>query len=1149
MKKLLFILRVVFLLCVSRSHQGLLGADSGENTILFYGNGLVERLVECGELEAYLQLGRPNDSLKIRSMAWTGDEVGHRLRPEGYAEHMKATLSQWPAKTVVIGFGGNESFGGEAGLTQFKKDWEGYLREVRRLHPDAKLVLLAPMAVQSTPSVDGEARNREIAKYAKVVEEVAGKHGAHFVDLYEASLKAYQSGSERLTIQGVHLNERGAREMGRVVARSLMGFSKFDSGISKERLNEVALAAAQKSGYVAEIVRPKNGVVYFGVRKRPEEYEAEMPRYHQLVEQADAVIHDLVKHPQKRFSEYPRPSLGALPEGKSIPDRFSGGEMKAAKEQQKDLTVAEGYTLNLFASEGDFPELKNPVQIAFDARGRLWVVTMPSFPHTLPGEKPDDKILILEDTDRDGKADKCTVFAGGFDALDGVAFHEKGVLVSAQPRLFLMRDLNGDDRADTKEEVLRGVDVTDSHHGGMVATDPLGQVIFSDGVFHRSQFETPFGVVRGVDSTTYRLNLETGRIRSEWQSLTPNPWKVAFDRYGGIFERYGGGHVLDGLPLTWTPLGVYHAYGNGTVVNYAKGSGMSVISSPNFPKAYQQGVVSAALLGSYCVSISAPKIDSGVLEGTDRLDLITSQNSAFRPVDTAFGMDGALYVSDFASRIIGHAQHPMRDPQWNHSLGRIWRVVANDRPVSKDWPRIAGASVAELLKLLVHPQDLVREHARIELRGKGAELVPALDAWVASLPVEKEAEREQGLLEALLILAARGETREGWLMQLLQSTDPRMRAGAVQLTRHISWKLTDATALLKRAAQDAHPRVRMAVVNVVSHLRAEAALEMGSGVASAHEAHVQAGSRLNPEKALEGMAAHEPAVKQMVKDLEFGINPKRGRSVPVLEVNPSTEVTQWIAPAKQSTPAVKMDATKKGGGYSGTFRTYVESKGAQTVLLSVKHSFLDVNANGVQLLSADNNFSSQQQVQIELQKGVNVVEINFRRLKNEAARPPVFLFDLIGQPIEGATVPRDSEQLAGLASIWEKEHADELNALKVQAVPNLLQFSPKELRVKAGSAVRLIFENPDLMQHNFVLVAKGAEEEVGLLADQMATRPDGMTKNFIPETNKVLYATALINPNGKAELKFDAPKEAGSYPFLCTFPGHWRVMRGVLVVE
>jgi azurin len=95
----------------------------------------------------------------------------------------------------------------------------------------------------------------------------------------------------------------------------------------------------------------------------------------------------------------------------------------------------------------------------------------------------------------------------------------------------------------------------------------------------------------------------------------------------------------------------------------------------------------------------------------------------------------------------------------------------------------------------------------------------------------------------------------------------------------------------------------------------------------------------------------------------------------------------------------------------------------------------------------------------------------------------------------------------------------------------------------------LIFENPDLMTHNFVLVEAGAGDEVGVLADRMASDPDGMAKGYVPQSPKILLATPLVNPRSKHEVVFVAPVKPGRYPYLCTFPGHWRLMRGVLVVE
>ena len=542
---------------------------------------------------------------------------------------------------------------------------------------------------------------------------------------------------------------------------------------------------------------------------------------------------------------------------------------------------------------------------------------------------------------------------------------------------------------------------------------------------------------------------------------------------------------------------------------------------------------------------------------------MSSQNSAFRPVDTAFGMDGALYVSDFASRIIGHAQHPMRDPQWNHTLGRIWRVVAADRPLAADWPKIEGASLRELLELLQHPQDLVREHARLGLRALGREVVPALEDWIAEKQKAGAVEK-QALLEACWVLLSKGRSRPDWVRTLLQAGEPRLRAAAVQLLRFDGFEPPDARALLAAAAKDAHPRVRMAVVNVVSRLRSSAppaAPHPGAeGAAGAHAAHIHGATALPWESVLEGMDAREPVVQQMVQDLNAGVLPTKGRSVPVLEMDPATEVKQWTPPVVGGSveAAGLPTASAKAGGKTGgkaeppktaVYRTFINSQTPQTVLLNVKHGYLDVSANNVQLLTADSPWSAQQQVQIQLQKGVNLVELALRRLKNKDARPPVYICDTLGQVVEGARFATDEATLAALAAEWDAAHAADANALRVQAVPNLMQFSPREIRVKAGQAVRLVFENPDSMQHNLVLVEAGADEEVGVLADQMAAQPDGMARQYVPKSAKVLQATPLVNPYGRSELRFTAPSTPGKYPYLCTFPGHWRVMRGDLIVE
>lgn len=1080
-----------------------------DDTVLFYGNSMVERLLEHGELEAMVQLAQPGKNLHFRSLAWTGDEVGNRLRAEGYAAHMKELLATWPAKIVVVGYGMNEAFGGAAWLPAFRTQLAGYLDQLVRLHPGAKLVVLSPTAVEKSTlerQPDVAARNADVALYSEALADAAKARGALFVDLVTASRDAFAKSRTPLTTNGIHLNADGNRAMAQVIASALVGDATL-AKVSRARVAEVAPAAAQLAHFVEEVVRPKNGVLYYGVRKRPDERAAEIPLYLQRIEKADALMHEIAEKPDAKFASYSPVTLPPPPPWTKPGSKGDVGVVRDAAEAQAEFKVADGYTVNLFASDEQFPELRAPVQIAFDARGRLWVVTMPSFPHTVPGQPQEDKIVVLEDTDHDGKADKCTTFAEGLDALDGIAFSEQGVVVSEQPRHWLMQDTDGDGRADTRRELLRGVDVTDSHHGGMIAADPTGAIWFCDGVFHRSQFETPYGVHRSVDSTTLRHDLRTGRIETEWQSITPNPWKITFDRWGNTYQMYGDGLVLDGLALTWTPLGAYHPFAHAKVVGYGKGSAAASISSPNFSAEYQQGMASAALLGNHAVSITKLDFNEGVARGSGRLDVVSSPNAAFRPADVAFGFDGALYISDFSSTIIGHAQNPMRDPRWNHTKGRIWRVVRNDGPVEKKWPRIEGASPAELCALLTHPQDIVRHHVRIALRKLGQPGLAAVDAWLAKLPAN-DPDRDQAMLEEVFIAEGLGQTRPALLSALCKSAKPEYRAAAVHVARLQADRLPDIASMLITMAGDTHPRVRMEVIDAVAHLRARFPdVE--------HVLHA-------------GLVATEPAVKRMVSDLMLGTKPLISASVPVLEIAPETKVSQW------------QDA---GGGIQ---RTFVKADAATPATLAVKHSYLDVSVNGVQVFSFDSQWSSDQQVPLELSPGLNVIEITFRKLRGNP--PAVHLFDALGQRLRGLSVPADEAQFSALRAEYEKITAERGEVIRVQSAPEL-QFAPKELHAKAGAKVRLIFENPDLMMHNFVLCAQGSQEEVGALADKLAADPNGMAKTYIPDSPKILQHTGLVAPRDRAELTFNVPKEPGRYPYLCTFPGHWRVMKGVLIVE
>src|SRR2546421_11759802 len=142
---------------------------------------------------------------------------------------------------------------------------------------------------------------------------------------------------------------------------------------------------------------------------------------------------------------------------------------------------------NVFASEKEFPELAKPVQMAFDTAGRLWVAVWPSYPHWKPKDEMNDKLIVLEDTNGDGKADKCTVFADHLHCPTGFEFYNGGVLVAQAPDILFLKDSKGDSKADIRRRVVGGLDSADTHHtSNSFALDPAGAVYFQEGTFHHS---------------------------------------------------------------------------------------------------------------------------------------------------------------------------------------------------------------------------------------------------------------------------------------------------------------------------------------------------------------------------------------------------------------------------------------------------------------------------------------------------------------------------------------------------------------------------------------------------------------------------------------------------------------------------------------
>jgi mono/diheme cytochrome c family protein/glucose/arabinose dehydrogenase len=522
----------------------------------------------------------------------------------------------------------------------------------------------------------------------------------------------------------------------------------------------------------------------------------------------------------------------SLPEVKTNfnPEKNGSLQYLYGKDALSKFKVPPDYKIELFASEAEFADLANPVQLSFDNRGRLWVATMPSYPHYKPGDaKPNDKLLILEDTNNDGKADKQTVFVDGLHLPLGFELAPEGVYVSQGTNLKLYTDTDGDDRADRSEIILSGFDDHDTHHNSHAfCADPSGAIYSGEGVFLHTNVETPYGTVRATNGGFYRYSPQRRKLERIAQLAIPNPWGIAFDHWGQpFFAETSSPDVRWMLPGTVLP-----RYGEST----HKGvqliekehmvrptSGLEFVSSRHFPDEVQGDLLYNNNIGFLGTKQHQIQDDGTGYKAKFRQDLLVSEDRNFRPVDLEFAPDGSLYIVDWHNILIGHMQHNARDPLRDHVHGRIYRITYPARPLVTP-AKIAGADLATLFDNLKLPEYRTRYRTRRELRGrKVTEVLPALQQWLAALD-KNDLQYEHHQLEGLWVSWGLNQVNQPLLRQLLQAKDYRVRAAAVEVLRFTGHHVKDQAALLMQAVGDEHGRVRLGAIAAASRIDKEQGL-------------------------------------------------------------------------------------------------------------------------------------------------------------------------------------------------------------------------------------------------------------------------------------------------------------------------------------
>lgn len=814
--------------------------------VVLVGNGLGSRMMRFGYFETDVQIRFADKNIVIRNLCDEGDTAGFRPHSgrndpwafpgaEKYRELKKArdtwgssnvgngffeTPDQWLSRlkpdVIVAFFGFNESFEGPGGLNRFKTELTDFVLHTKQQKYNGqappRLALVSPIAFEDlsakygTP--DGKVENTNLALYTAAMEDVARKQDVLFVDLFTPSHDWFKTTKEPLTRDGALLTDAGYKRLGPALADALFG-----RATAKE--NAAVLAAVREKNWMwLKYYKIPNGVHVFGRRNKPfgpQNYPDELKKLEEMVANRDrAIWAALAGQPfdlaAADASTHPLPKIGEV--NKNI-KYLSGADALAT------FKVPEGYKIELFASEKEFKNLAKPSQLSFDNKGRLWVSTMPVYPHYKPGDpKPNDKLIILEDTNGDGKADKETIFAEGLHLPLGFEFAPEGVYVSQGNDLVLLRDTDGDDRADVTEIVLSGFDDHDTHHAiSAFCADPSGAIIMAEGTFLHSNIETAYGPVRSSNGGFFRYDPSRRHLERTARLALPNPWGTAFDEWGQCFFA----DTSDPNMRWMLPGSMKVDYGDFAPLppdlleakaRVRPTSGLEVISSRHFPDEVQGDILINNTIG-----FQGTKQHQMIEEGTGyttkfRQDLLVSSDRNFRPVDMEFAPDGSLYLVDWHNALIGHMQHSARDPNRDHEHGRIYRITYPSRPLVTP-AKIAGASIQTLLNNLKLPEYRARYATRRELRGRNPqEVLSAINLWTAGLD-KADPLHEHHLLEALWVTWGLNRVDDALLRKLLVAKDHRARAAAVHVLRYSGHRISDQAKLLAEAAGDAHGRVRL----------------------------------------------------------------------------------------------------------------------------------------------------------------------------------------------------------------------------------------------------------------------------------------------------------------------------------------------------
>jgi len=483
------------------------------------------------------------------------------------------------------------------------------------------------------------------------------------------------------------------------------------------------------------------------------------------------------------------------------------------EQEMKSFHLPPGFTIQLVASE---PEIHKPINIAFDAKGRLWVTSTVEYPLAkVENGKGRDEIKIIEIDPATGHASKVTTFADGLNIPTGVYPYKNGAISYSMPNIIHFQDTDGDGVSDKRDVLYGPFDTTRDTHG-LTNSFTRGY----DGYLYATHGFNNHSTIKGSDGSSiymesgniYRMTLDGSHVDLITHGPV-NPFGLMFDSNGTLwvadchtkpfqvvlrgawFEHFGRPH--DGIGFYPKIMG--HLHGSTAI------GGVVTIDDSRWPEEFQHNLI--------CGNPVTSRVDRDSLEwhgstptAIEKPDFVASDDPWYRPVAFAFSPDGSIYVADFYNKIIGHYEVPLTHPGRDHTSGRIWRIVPPLTKTNTEAEQVrdlSTASVAQLITALSHPNITGRMLALDQLTDRiGKEAIsPAREALTKG-----DANQKVGAMWVLYRLGA--ITPEEIAAAATDNSSAMIRAHAAHLLSELKSLTADQHQLLLTMLKDADPLVQ-----------------------------------------------------------------------------------------------------------------------------------------------------------------------------------------------------------------------------------------------------------------------------------------------------------------------------------------------------